>query len=39
MKTTKRIAALVIRLALPLLCLLGGSGATAWMFLDDDGED
>ena len=37
MKTTKRIAGLVIRLTLALLCMVGGSGATAWMFLD--GED
>ena len=36
-KTTKRIAGLVIRLTLALLCVVGGSGATAWMFLD--GED
>ena len=36
MSRTKRIAAAFLRLALALLATLGGSGAAAWMFLDDE---
>jgi hypothetical protein len=39
MNKTTKIAAALLQLALALLAMLGGSGATAWMFLDDDGED
>ena len=39
MNKTAKIAAAVLQLALALLAALGGSAATAWMFLDDDGED
>jgi hypothetical protein len=36
MSKTAKIAAAVIRCVLALLATLGGSGATAWLFLDDD---
>ena len=39
MQTTLKIAAAVIRLALALLCLWGGQGGAAWLFLADDGEN
>jgi hypothetical protein len=40
MNRTSKIAAAVIRWTLALLCIVGGSGASAWMLLDaDDGED
>jgi len=39
MSKTCKIAAAVIRCVPALLAMPGGSGATAWMFLDDDGGD
>ena len=39
MDRIKWIAAAAVRLTLALLCMVGGSGATAWMFLDGEGDE
>ena len=39
MKTTKRIAAAVVRCVLALLLLVGGQGGDAWIVLTDLNDD